>query len=89
MIVNLSHFVLFLFHFQVCLSSLPHPQPCLPYFLAIIDGELIRDLAHSRLTPCSDEYGYNCNYSNWDRWGRWVAFAVIVGVAFLLFFGFA
>jgi hypothetical protein len=35
-------------------------------------------------------YGDDCYYgSNWDRWGRWVAFAVIVGCAFLLFFGFA
>ncbi|KAJ5414186.1 Chitin synthesis regulation Congo red resistance RCR protein [Penicillium cosmopolitanum] len=38
----------------------------------------------------SDCYGDDCYYgSNWDRWGRWVAFAVIVGCAFLLFFGFA
>ncbi|KAJ5102648.1 hypothetical protein N7532_003177 [Penicillium argentinense] len=35
-----------------------------------------------------DYYG-NCYGNNWDRWGRWVAFAVIVGCAFLLFFGFA
>lgn len=34
--------------------------------------------------------GDDCYYgSNWDRWGRWVAFAVIVGCAFILFFGFA
>ncbi|KAJ5972621.1 Chitin synthesis regulation Congo red resistance RCR protein [Penicillium vulpinum] len=32
---------------------------------------------------------YDDCYSTWDSWGRWVAFAVIVGVAFLLFFGFA
>ncbi|CAL5874961.1 uncharacterized protein PFLUO_LOCUS9264 [Penicillium psychrofluorescens] len=33
-----------------------------------------------------DSYGY-C-YSSWDSWGRWVAFAVIVGCAFLIFFIF-
>ncbi|KAJ5908850.1 hypothetical protein N7495_001532 [Penicillium taxi] len=35
---------------------------------------------------CNDEFD-DC--SSWDRWGRWIAFAVIVGCAFLLFFGFA
>ncbi|QQK45538.1 Chitin synthesis regulation, Congo red resistance, RCR protein [Penicillium digitatum] len=38
---------------------------------------------------CSGYYGDEDCYSTWDSWGRWVAFAVIVGVAFLLFFGFA
>ncbi|KAJ5585509.1 uncharacterized protein N7459_005309 [Penicillium hispanicum] len=41
----------------------------------------------SRDRDC-DIYG-NCWGSNWDSWGRWVAFAVIVGVAFLIFFGVA
>lgn len=48
-------------------------------------------LNHLPVTPSnlsSDYYG-NCSYSNWDIWGRWVAFAVIVGVAFLIFFSFA
>ncbi|KAF3386562.1 hypothetical protein F1880_001545 [Penicillium rolfsii] len=36
----------------------------------------------------SNGYYDDC-YSSWDNWGRWVAFGVIVGVAFLLFFGFA
>ncbi|KAJ5123646.1 hypothetical protein N7448_009743 [Penicillium atrosanguineum] len=31
----------------------------------------------------------NCYSSSWDSWGRWVAFAVIVGCAFLVFFFFA
>ncbi|KAJ5670032.1 Chitin synthesis regulation Congo red resistance RCR protein [Penicillium maclennaniae] len=34
-------------------------------------------------------YDDNCYYSSWDNWGRWVAFAVIVGCAFLVFFFFA
>ncbi|KAJ6188958.1 hypothetical protein N7519_003866 [Penicillium mononematosum] len=38
---------------------------------------------------CSGYYQGNDCYSTWDSWGRWVAFAVIVGVAFLLFFSFA
>ncbi|KAJ5783642.1 uncharacterized protein N7518_009319 [Penicillium psychrosexuale] len=38
---------------------------------------------------CSGYFGDNDCYSTWDSWGRWVAFAVIVGVAFLIFFGFA
>lgn len=33
--------------------------------------------------------GYDNCYSGWDTWGRWVAFAVIVGCAFLVFFSFA
>ncbi|KAF7714782.1 Uncharacterized protein PECH_007317 [Penicillium ucsense] len=38
---------------------------------------------------CSGYYYNDCYSSSWDRWGRWVAFAVIVGCAFLLFLGFA
>lgn len=31
--------------------------------------------------------GQNCRHGNsWSNWGRWVAFAVIVGVAILIFF---
>jgi hypothetical protein len=41
------------------------------------------------LTHASDPYYSDCNYSTWDSWGRWVAFAVIVGCAFLVFFFFA
>ncbi|QKX59340.1 uncharacterized protein TRUGW13939_06474 [Talaromyces rugulosus] len=33
-------------------------------------------------------YDYNCN-SSWYSWGRWVAFAVIVGAAFIIFLLFA
>ncbi|OOQ84412.1 hypothetical protein PEBR_30402 [Penicillium brasilianum] len=32
---------------------------------------------------------YYDNCSSWDTWGRWVAFGVIVGCAFLIFFAFA
>ncbi|KAF7587936.1 hypothetical protein BBP40_006502 [Aspergillus hancockii] len=41
------------------------------------------------------ECGYNswgewvCRPSGWYDWGRWVAFAVIVGCAFIIFFLFA
>ncbi|KAE8135885.1 chitin synthesis regulation, resistance to congo red-domain-containing protein [Aspergillus pseudotamarii] len=41
------------------------------------------------------ECGYNtwgdwvCRPSSWYDWGRWVAFAVIVGCAFIIFFLFA
>ncbi|OQD68629.1 hypothetical protein PENDEC_c033G03590 [Penicillium decumbens] len=35
-----------------------------------------------------NNYDENC-HSGWDRWGRWVAFAVIVGCAFVVFFLFA
>ncbi|EEA26199.1 hypothetical protein TMatcc_005548 [Talaromyces marneffei ATCC 18224] len=39
---------------------------------------------------CYDAFGnyVNC-YSTWNNWGRWVAFAVIVGSAFVFFFLFA
>jgi hypothetical protein len=32
---------------------------------------------------------YVCRNSGWYDWGRWVAFAVIVGCAFIIFFLFA
>ncbi|KAE8353602.1 chitin synthesis regulation, resistance to congo red-domain-containing protein [Aspergillus coremiiformis] len=32
---------------------------------------------------------WNCRPSGWYDWGRWVAFAVIVGCAFIIFFLFA
>ncbi|KAJ5101626.1 hypothetical protein NUU61_003848 [Penicillium alfredii] len=38
---------------------------------------------------CGYGYSNDCRGSSWNEWGRWVAFAVIVGVAFIIFFGFA
>ncbi|KAI9046124.1 resistance to Congo red protein [Aspergillus affinis] len=36
-----------------------------------------------------DYYDRYCRSSAWWDWGRWVAFAVIVGCAFIIFFIFA
>ncbi|KAJ6086167.1 hypothetical protein N7486_010448 [Penicillium sp. IBT 16267x] len=43
------------------------------------------------LTPryLCNSWDPECTNSTWDSWGRWVAFAVIVGIAFLVFFAFA
>ncbi|PYI36525.1 hypothetical protein BP00DRAFT_108629 [Aspergillus indologenus CBS 114.80] len=39
---------------------------------------------------CRETYnGYVCDGNSWYDWGRWIAFAVIVGVALLVFFLFA
>ncbi|RAL17259.1 resistance to Congo red protein [Aspergillus homomorphus CBS 101889] len=40
---------------------------------------------------CRQTYldGYVCDGNSWYDWGRWIAFAVIVGVALLVFFLFA
>ncbi|KAF9888060.1 hypothetical protein FE257_009325 [Aspergillus nanangensis] len=39
---------------------------------------------------CGYDWNNNwvCSNSSWNNWGRWVAFAVIVGCAFIIFFLF-
>ncbi|KAJ5779072.1 hypothetical protein N7457_006792 [Penicillium paradoxum] len=69
------------------ITALPTVPP-IPFFISLFLPSVSREPLMAILYPryC---YDYDDCYSTWDHWGRWVAFAVIVGVAFFLFFGFA
>lgn len=74
-------------------NTRPFPPCCVSITLrhGFVVSAVTRDSDFINLTRSSSYYDRERGYcdSNWDRWGRWVAFAVIVGTAFLLFLGFA
>jgi len=70
--------------------SIPLLSPSLLFSPLLSSPLLSSPLSLVSLLTSPSYGGDDCYYgSNWDRWGRWVAFAVIVGCAFILFFGFA